>query len=456
MKVFSKSKGAFIDTEAFQSGMIPGGTGEMGGDKFQRAALMDLITNEGKNLSKINTLKSFYPDTTKNKAAATSLRKEFAAETKKLGYQELKNSWSKVANASPDASGDLTIIYSYVKALDPNSVVREGEINLTKAAESVTGNVIRAWKRAKEGAVMSPKLRQQMVTEVGNIYNERAREQQKLNAFYSGLASDSGLDPNDVIGNIGEITLAEVPKNREIKQDKSIGGILGGVLGGAGGFMVGGPIGAGAGAVAGYGAGGAMQESLQDLLGLQTEQPMEQLKKVAGGAVGAGGKALTAASLFNLLQGAGTFLKGGGLKGLRTAEAIKAGKEGVKIDGEKIAQAALDAAEEAPVTYRPTARRIALEAIDKFAGKQISPLGAVGEKARAWDAGYTATKAGKGASAFMERAIGSEIKNQIAGKAKGISDIDKIYSTLFKGKELAKSGLWNAIKVSGLGRLLGF
>ena len=63
--------------------------------------------------------------------------------------------------------GDLDIIYSVVKIRDPNSVVREGEIDLQKAARSVGTQVAAAWQKAKAGRMLTPEEREQIVSLVG-------------------------------------------------------------------------------------------------------------------------------------------------------------------------------------------------------------------------------------------------------------------------------------------------
>ena len=179
-------------------------------------------------------LQSLGLSTTDNTKESATLRKEFSKETKDLGFKELQSSWDKVSNAEKTGAGDLTVIYSYIKALDPTTAVREGEINLTKAAESIPSNIIRAYQRAKQGKVMSPQLRDQMTSEIGRMYNERAKKQQELNAFYSGLATDMGVKPNDVIGGVGEIKLAEISPGVTAPQQDTFGKSLGNLLFGIG------------------------------------------------------------------------------------------------------------------------------------------------------------------------------------------------------------------------------
>ena len=162
------------------------------------------------------------------KKQAATLRKEFNSEAKNLGFKEVQSSWQKVSNANKTGAGDLSIVYSFIKALDPTTAVREGEIDLTKAAESIPNRFIKAYQRAKEGKVISNELRNEMINEVGSIYNEKAKQQQQLNAFYTGLATDMGVSPKDVIGGVGEIKLAPISsKISQGKKDTGITGALG-------------------------------------------------------------------------------------------------------------------------------------------------------------------------------------------------------------------------------------
>ena len=310
-------------------------------DAFKKAAIQDLLTTGGKNLSKIQDASEFLGGGSdkETKKQAVALRKEFSQETKNLGFEIIRDSWLKVQNAGDTGAGDLTIVYSYIKALDPNSVVREGEINLTKAAESIPSNIIRAYKRAKEGKALSPEVRGEMISEVASLYNEKAKQQKELNAFYTGLAVDSGADPQDVIGKIGDVPLAEVPEvTQKGKQGgATAGGVIGGLLGLGGGAIVGGPVGAGVGAGIGAAAGGATQNLIMDLLGRQTQTPEQKLKQVGGQALTTGALAYGGAKILpSLLRIGGRAIGAGGAT--KVAEKVSSGgaKKAVLEVGKKI------------------------------------------------------------------------------------------------------------------------
>src|SRR3990167_10856070 len=165
---------------------------------------------------------------------AAQLRKEFNALQEIKDFKNARDSWNRARDVPNDGSGDLTLIYSYIKALDPNSVVREGEINISKATGSVPNNLITSYKRVKEGKLLSDEQRAEYQSEVGRFYNYKAQIAQQSQAHYSGLASDMGANPEDVVGGIGKIETAKVPELPDIQQTEKQGlGPVGLLLGAA-------------------------------------------------------------------------------------------------------------------------------------------------------------------------------------------------------------------------------
>jgi hypothetical protein len=153
-------------------------------------------------------------------------------------------------------------------------------------------------------------------------------------------------------------------------------GAVGGVLGGVGGFMVGGPVGAGIGAAAGYGAGGAMHESIQDLLGRQTEKPIEQVKRVGTEAGIAGLLGLTAGGGVAVASKMGEVLDPNKLNVL--GERLRQGviKPKVKVEPlmEKKAQEIGAKARELGLKGPPTAQKEQVAGLYENLNKQLSGI----------------------------------------------------------------------------------
>lgn len=73
---------------------------------------------------------------------------------------------------SPTNADDVSLIYSYIKLLDPNSAVREGEIQLTQRASPLTDRLIQQYRRlyAREEGVLSPQTRLNYIDTVKTLF----------------------------------------------------------------------------------------------------------------------------------------------------------------------------------------------------------------------------------------------------------------------------------------------
>jgi hypothetical protein len=73
------------------------------------------------------------------------------------------------ASKNPSAKGDLTMVYSFVKALDPESVVREGEISLLNANRSVPDSIKGYAQRLATGQSLLPKEREDLLNQARTL-----------------------------------------------------------------------------------------------------------------------------------------------------------------------------------------------------------------------------------------------------------------------------------------------
>ncbi len=79
----------------------------------------------------------------------------------------LKNATEMLMKLDPETNtgiNDVAAVYQFVKALDPTSVVREGEIALLGEAKSLIDRIKGSAKRVQEGRTLTPKLLKDMQT----------------------------------------------------------------------------------------------------------------------------------------------------------------------------------------------------------------------------------------------------------------------------------------------------
>lgn len=99
-----------------------------------------------------------------------------------------------IAGVTPGA-GDIAILYNFIKGLDKNSAVREGEIGLSKQARSVLGRLDSEVKRLSGGDLLDDATRSAFAELIdASAKAERINfGKQKRNAIQSGI--EKGIDP---------------------------------------------------------------------------------------------------------------------------------------------------------------------------------------------------------------------------------------------------------------------
>ncbi len=132
---------------------------------------------------------------------AIQLRKEFNALPDVKDFNDVANSYdiiSDLAKRPPTAQNDLSLIFAYMKMLDPGSVVREGEFANAQNTAGVPDQVRNLYNRAATGQRLNAEQRKQFTSTAAGIYGSRKRRYGQLVEQYKGYAKDSGLDDGTI------------------------------------------------------------------------------------------------------------------------------------------------------------------------------------------------------------------------------------------------------------------
>ncbi|CAM4320914.1 lytic transglycosylase domain-containing protein [Stenotrophomonas indicatrix] len=132
--------------------------------------------------------------------AEQDLRKEYTTQIK--GAQTVVNSYGQIAQAakSPSAQNDLALIFSYMRMLDPASVVREGEFATAQNAAGVPDQIRNAYNKAVNGERLNPEQRTGFVSSAKGL---RDQAQQQIDGYreqYSDLAKEYNYSPERIVG----------------------------------------------------------------------------------------------------------------------------------------------------------------------------------------------------------------------------------------------------------------
>lgn len=132
---------------------------------------------------------------------ATNLRKEFLGLDQVKNFKDVQSSYEKITDLAKKNSpaGDMSLIFAYMKMLDPGSVVREGEQAQAAQARGVPDAVLSAYNRAVSGEKLTNAQRKDFQTRAADIFNSQQGIVANVEKDYEGLAKSYGTDPKLIV-----------------------------------------------------------------------------------------------------------------------------------------------------------------------------------------------------------------------------------------------------------------
>lgn len=132
----------------------------------------------------------------------SSIAKRWTSESS--GYLNTAEALEQLISYAKEDSGagDLGMIFSYMKALDPQSVVREGEQVQVQRTGGIPDQIWNMYLQAKDGRRLSPEQKRNLISAAGSRYKDTLRVQSNRNSYFSDLSNQYGIDPSLVIQNL--------------------------------------------------------------------------------------------------------------------------------------------------------------------------------------------------------------------------------------------------------------
>lgn len=172
------------------------------GREYDPEMLVGLDESEIKEYAKMGgvDMSKVYDDESK-------LRNEFINQIKAENFTTIRDQYMNLADASKKgtAPSDMKMIFSYMKILDPNSIVRESEYATAQNAAGVPQRIIVAYNKALDGQSLSPQQRQEFLDEARDIWGRKTKTFKATVDTYRQLAKNSGFNPNKVVTNVGNV-----------------------------------------------------------------------------------------------------------------------------------------------------------------------------------------------------------------------------------------------------------
>lgn len=130
-----------------------------------------------------------------------SIFNEWQKNTITKNSQDVATAYEKVNSAAKDATGasDLSLIFGYMKMLDPGSTVREGEFATAQNATGIPDRILNSYNNAIKGTRLNPTQRLDFSGQAQKVLKAQLEQQKRWDKTMSERARNSGIDPERVI-----------------------------------------------------------------------------------------------------------------------------------------------------------------------------------------------------------------------------------------------------------------
>lgn len=139
-------------------------------------------------------------DPEKKFASELALNKEYTTRAK--GYEESLR-LSDVISASAEANtgaGDLALITTFMKMLDPGSVVRESEFAKAQDTAGLLGKLTATATKVQSGQILTPAQRKEFVALAGKYMQASTDHEKRVREGLDLMVKNYSLNPENVFG----------------------------------------------------------------------------------------------------------------------------------------------------------------------------------------------------------------------------------------------------------------
>lgn len=143
-----------------------------------------------------NQIRSGIIPVEKRPDAETKMRDEYNNRTKV--YQDVKSSFARVQASQDSAAGDLSLIFGYMKMLDPGSVVREGEFANAQNAAGVPDRIRNLYNNAMSGERLNEGQRKMFKGQAKALYETASKQESEVRNGITRIAKGYGLNTENI------------------------------------------------------------------------------------------------------------------------------------------------------------------------------------------------------------------------------------------------------------------
>ena len=183
-------------------------------------------SSAGTNIVSLASMKAGVDANNKSYDNLTKLSNNYKGMKSVDFYQKLRSTWQKIDVAynqayNPDTENpqvaDVSMIFNFMKMLDPGSTVREGEYATAKNTGGIAQNIINSYNAARGGGFLSDGQRADFRNTAWELINAEASNVQKINENFTALGEKFGISTDNILEDLSVFGSLKKGEDGEIK-----------------------------------------------------------------------------------------------------------------------------------------------------------------------------------------------------------------------------------------------
>lgn len=138
-------------------------------------------------------------DDEKTASMEDTLRQNYVKMPEVANYKEVASAFNSATSAGNTLAGDLNLVYAFAKAMDPGSVVREGEQIMIQRTGGVFDRLKGMVESISGGARLTPEIRMALMNELNTRVLSLQQQHDSVRGQYEAIARQRGLNVESVL-----------------------------------------------------------------------------------------------------------------------------------------------------------------------------------------------------------------------------------------------------------------
>lgn len=155
-------------------------------------------------------------DPEKTASMEDTLRQNYVKMPEVANYKEVASAFNSATAAGNTLAGDLNLVYAFAKAMDPGSVVREGEQIMIQRTGGVFDRLKGMVESISGGARLTPEIRMALMNELNTRVLSLQQQHDSVRGQYEAIARQRGLNVDSVLDKPPTINIPIVRNQQEL------------------------------------------------------------------------------------------------------------------------------------------------------------------------------------------------------------------------------------------------